>query len=47
VKRGAEIEFIGPDPLQAEDWNLHGDYLAENFPGWTFASGFFEHPLEP
>lgn len=47
VKRGAEIEFFGPEPLQAEDWDLHHDHLTRTFPDWTFAPGFFEHPLEP
>jgi len=46
-KRGAEIEFFGPDPLEAGDWDLHRDYLARAFPAWTFAPGFSEHPLEP
>jgi hypothetical protein len=46
-KRGEEFEFFGPDPLEAEAWNSHCSYLGQTYPDWTFAPGFFEHPLEP
>jgi hypothetical protein len=46
-KAAAKFDFFGPEPLQPQDWDLHHDYLAGAFPGWTFATGFFEHPLEP
>jgi hypothetical protein len=46
-KRGPEIEYFGPDPLEPGDWDLHHDHLAGAFPGWTFAPGFYEDPLEP
>lgn len=46
-KQGQEFEFLGPDPLQAADWDGHREYLARSFPEWTFAPGFLEHPLRP
>jgi len=46
-KRGLECEFFDPDALRAADWNGHRDYLARAFPAWSFAPGFFEHPLRP
>lgn len=45
-KSGAEIEFVGPDPLGPGDWDLHRDHLAGAFPGWRFAPGFYQHPTE-
>jgi hypothetical protein len=45
-KSGAEIEFFGPDPLSPDDWDLHHNHLAGAFPGWKFAPGFYEHPLD-
>lgn len=45
-KSGTEIEFVGPDPLGPEDWDLHRDHLTGAFPGWKFARGFYEHPTE-
>jgi hypothetical protein len=44
-KRGEEIRFIDPSPLPPEEWECHRDYLAETFDGWTFASGYRQHPL--
>lgn len=44
-KRGPEIEFIGLNALEAAEWDRHRDYLARTFPEWTFAQGFFDHPL--
>jgi len=46
-KRGRKIEFFGPDPLAASDWDAHREYLTRRFPDWTFASGFRQDPLEP
>lgn len=46
-RRGAEIEFFGPEPLEADGWDRHRDYLEEAYPAWTFAAGFHEHPLRP
>lgn len=46
-QRGPEIGFIGPDPLEAVDWNSHREYLTRTFSEWTFAPGFHQHPLEP
>ncbi len=46
-KRGTELEFFGPDQLEAADWDRHRDYLTRTYPAWTFAPGFLVHPLEP
>ena len=43
--QGPEIEFFGPDPLKAADWDGHRDHLEETFPEWTFAPGFHQHSL--
>jgi len=47
TKSGTDFDYSGPVPLGAEAWDAHGDYLSEAFPGWTFAPGFFEDPLDP
>jgi hypothetical protein len=44
-KQGSEVEWFGPEPLAAEDWNAHLPYLRREFEQWTFPRGFFEHPL--
>jgi hypothetical protein len=46
-KRGSEIELLGPEPLSADDWNDHREYLARMFPTWTFASGYRRGPSGP
>ena len=46
-KQGEKIEPFGPTPLAAEDWEGHREYLGRSFPEWSFAPGFFEHPLRP
>jgi hypothetical protein len=47
LKQGPLIDWFGPDLLAAEDWDGHLAYLRACFPGWTFAPGFREDPLQP
>jgi hypothetical protein len=47
TKRGAEIEIFGPAPLSPEDWNGHRPFLGRKYPGWKFAPGFVQDPLQP
>jgi hypothetical protein len=47
LKRGASIEFLGPEPLTTQDWAAHLAYLGRRFPEWTFAPAFSEHLLRP
>jgi len=47
TKRGNEIRFFGPDPLLAESWDGHLQYLTKTFPAWTFPPGYHQHALEP
>ncbi|HET9197751.1 MAG TPA: hypothetical protein VFN92_05790 [Solirubrobacterales bacterium] len=46
-KRGSQIDSLEPQPLSDQDWDRHGPYLGSRFSeaGWTFAPGFFDHPL--
>jgi len=54
-KRGQRIEWFGPEPLSAEDWNSHLEYLRGKYERWwrprrwrwSFKPGFSQHPLEP
>jgi hypothetical protein len=54
-KRDQRIEWFGPEPLSAEDWNRHLDYLRRRHGRWwwprrwrwSFKPGFSQHPLEP
>jgi hypothetical protein len=45
-KRDRRIEWFGPEPLSAADWDGHLDCLA-NEQEWTFRPGFSQHPLDP
>jgi hypothetical protein len=56
AKRGQRIEWFGPDLLSVEDWDGHLEYLTRKYrwrwwrpwrKPWTFAPGFFQHPLDP
>ena len=46
-KRGATIDFFGPEPLPAEIWDGHRSYLEGCFPQWTFATGYRTDPHRP
>lgn len=46
-KRGEQIEWFGPEPLSAQDWDAHLERLTEERPDWSFRPGFSRHPLEP
>jgi hypothetical protein len=54
-KRDQRIEWFGPEPLSAEDWNSHLEYLRRRYERWwrprrwrwSFRPDFSQHPLEP
>jgi hypothetical protein len=54
-KQGQRIEWFGPDPLSAQDWDSHREYLVQTYytqvegegDKWSFKPGFSQHPLEP
>lgn len=51
-KRDRRIEWFGPEPLSAEDWDGHLKCLTKKRkwifrPKWTFRPGFSQHPLDP
>jgi hypothetical protein len=45
-KRDQQIEWFGPEPLSAADWDGHLECLARERE-WTFRAGFSQHPLDP
>jgi hypothetical protein len=46
-KRDQQIEWFGPEPLSAQDWDAHLERMEEERPEWSFRPGFSQHPLEP
>lgn len=49
AKRGARIDWWGPELLAAKDWDSQNQYLTQRYSeaSWTFRPGFSQHPLEP
>ncbi|MGN6215990.1 MAG: hypothetical protein ACTHN7_03405 [Solirubrobacterales bacterium] len=46
-KRDQRVEWFGPQPLAAQDWDSHLERLTEERWDWAFKAGFSQHPLEP
>jgi hypothetical protein len=47
AKRDQRVEWFGPEPLSARDWDGHRARLKEERSAWSFRSGFSRHALEP
>jgi len=47
TKRGPQIEFLDPEALAPAAWDAHREYLAHTCPGWSFAPGYLQDPLQP